>query len=78
MSETTKNEVKLKDEKIRLIGIPFFGIVIPNLTGLFGGLRLDDARYWLGYVLFIGLAATIWQGQPVFVVPYATTLHLVR
>ncbi|MEI9921000.1 MAG: histidine kinase [Bacteroidota bacterium] len=63
MSEAEKTEVKLKDEKIRLIGIPFFGVVIPNLTGLFGSLKFNDAIYWLGYVLFIGLAAAIWQGN---------------
>lgn len=68
MAETEKEkiptpEVKLNDEKIRLIGIPFFGITIPNLTGMFGDLKLTDARYWLGYVLFIGLAAVIWQGN---------------
>jgi hypothetical protein len=61
--QSPENEVRLKDEKIRLIGIPFFGIAIPNLTGLFGSLRFDDARYWLGYVLFIGLAAAIWEGN---------------
>lgn len=56
-------EVKLNDNTIRWIGIPFFGIAIPNLTGLFGDLWITDARYWLGYVLFIGLAAAIWQGN---------------
>jgi len=59
----SNSEVKLKDEKIRLIGIPSFGIIIPNLTGLFGSLRIDDPRYWIGYALFIGLAALIWQGN---------------
>jgi len=58
-----EDEVKLNDEKIRLFGIPSFGIVIPNLTGLFGDLRLNDVRYWFGYILFIGLAALIWQGN---------------
>lgn len=48
---------------MRLIGIPFFGIAIPNLTGLFGNLSLTDASYWLGYLYFIGLAAAIWQGN---------------
>jgi hypothetical protein len=57
------NEVKLNDDRIRLIGIPFFGAAVPNLTGLFGGLPVTDPRYWLGYVLFIGLAAVIWQGN---------------
>lgn len=61
--EKDTNQVKLNDEKIRLIGIPFFGIVIPNLTGLFGVLRMNDTRYWLGYVFFVGLAAVIWQGN---------------
>jgi sensor histidine kinase YesM len=55
--------VKLNDDTIRLIGIPFFGICIPHLTGLFGPLPLTDVRYWFGYIFFIGLAAAIWQGN---------------
>jgi sensor histidine kinase YesM len=56
-------EVQLNDRTIRWVGIPFFGIAIPNLTGLFGSLGTRDWKYWLGYVLFIGLAAAIWQGN---------------
>lgn len=67
MAETEKEkkptEVKLNDDKIRLICIPFFGIAIPNATGLFGSLQITDPRYWVGYILFIGLAAVIWQGN---------------
>ncbi len=48
---------------MRLIGIPFFGIAIPLLTGLFGTLRWTDARYWFGYFYFIVLAAAIWHGN---------------
>lgn len=48
---------------MRLVGIPFFGIAIPNLTGLFGPLTWQDSLYWLGYVYFIGLAFLIWQGN---------------
>jgi sensor histidine kinase YesM len=62
-NKETEAEVKLNDNTIRLIGIPFFGIAIPNLTGLFGHFRFDDAAYWLGYIYFIGLAAMIWQGN---------------
>jgi hypothetical protein len=62
-NEKGTNEVRLNDDKIRLIGIPFFGMAIPNLTGLFGNLQITDARYWLGYVVFIGLAAVVWQGN---------------
>lgn len=48
---------------MRLVGIPFFGIAIPNLTGLFGSITPTDISYWLGYIYFIGLAAAIWQGN---------------
>ena len=55
--------IKPNDNVIRLIGIPLFGISIPNLTGLFGSLSYSDSIYWLGYLYFIGLAALIWQGN---------------
>ena len=60
---TNAHDVKLNDSLMRLIGIPLFGISIPNLTGLFGGLSYSDAKYWLGYIYFIILAALIWQGN---------------
>jgi len=56
-------EVKLNDNSIRMLGIPLFGIVIPHVAGLFGSLKLNDLRYWLGYIFFIALAAIIWQGN---------------
>ena len=59
----TFQEVSLNDNKIRLIGIPLFGIIIPNLSGLFGNLSWSDSRYWLGYCYFVILAALIWQGN---------------
>ncbi len=62
-SQVTSKEVELKDGMIRLIGIPFFGIAIPHVTGLFGTLTMSDPRYWLGYVLFISLSGSIWQGN---------------
>jgi sensor histidine kinase YesM len=57
------SEVKLNDTTMRLVCIPFFGIAIPNLTGLFGPLTFRDGLYWLGYLYFIGLALLIWQGN---------------
>lgn len=57
------SEIQLNDRTMRLIGIPFFGIAIPNLTGLFGSLDYERAAYWLGYLYFIALAAFIWQGN---------------
>jgi sensor histidine kinase YesM len=56
-------EVKLNDTLMRLVGIPFFGIAIPNLTGLFGPLTFRDSLYWFGYLYFITLALLIWQGN---------------
>ena len=62
LKDDTK-EPQLNDRKIRLIGVPTFGIVIPNLAGLFGHLTYRDAAYWLGYAFFILLAYLIWQGN---------------
>jgi sensor histidine kinase YesM len=55
--------VKLNDKLIRLIGIPFFGIAIPNVAGLFGDLTPGDLNYWIGYLYFIALTTLIWQGN---------------
>jgi sensor histidine kinase YesM len=61
-------EVELRDLGIRLAGIPFFGIVIPNLTGLFGPLGPREPAYWLGYAWFVLLSGLIWQGNRFFLV----------
>lgn len=65
MADVTVNseEVKLNDTLMRLIGIPFFGIIIPNVSGLFGDLQFTHPMYWIGYVYFIILATMIWQGN---------------
>jgi sensor histidine kinase YesM len=59
----TEKEVKLNDTLMRLIGIPFFGIVIPNVANLFGNLTYKESLYWVGYLYFIALATLIWQGN---------------
>jgi len=59
----TRTDVQLNDRKLRMIGVPFFGIIIPNVAGLFGELSFTDLSYWLGYLWFIGLAYMIWQGN---------------
>lgn len=68
MTETEKNlsninSIQLNDLTFRLFGIPFFGISIPLVTGLFGDLSFRDLAYWSGYLYFITLAACIWQGN---------------
>ncbi len=56
-------DIQLDDKRFMLIGIPLFGITIPNVSGLFGSLALKDPAYWLGYLYFITLAFLIWQGN---------------
>lgn len=65
MSDTTieNADVKLNDNLIRLLGIPLFGLVIPNVSGLFGTLTILDPKYWIGYVYFVALSFLIWQGN---------------
>lgn len=54
---------ELDDYLLRVIGIPFFGIAIPNFTGLFGHLGPFHWMYWIGYLYFIMIAFVIWQGN---------------
>lgn len=54
---------KIDDRLIRLVGIPGFGIIIPNFTGLFGSMGPNDGMYWFGYVYFIFIAYCIWHGN---------------
>lgn len=56
----------LNDARIRLIGIPAFGIIIPNVTGLYGPLGPAQPLFWAGFVFFIGLSFCIWQGNRFF------------
>lgn len=62
-AEQTDGGIILNDNLMRIVGIPLFGIAIPNITGLFGDLTPGDLNYWLGYPYFIGLSAAIWQGN---------------
>lgn len=56
-------EQDIRDIPLMIWLVPCFGIIIPNLTGLFGTLGPKDALYWGGYLCFIGLAYTIWWGN---------------
>lgn len=54
---------RIDDRAIRWMGIPAFGILIPNFTGLFGDYGPDDLWYWAGYVFFIFISWCIWHGN---------------
>lgn len=51
------------DRPLMAVGVAAFGISIPLLTGLYGPMRPDDGRFWLGFAWFIALAAAIWLGN---------------
>jgi len=55
--------VSIDDRPVMALGILGFGLTIPWVAGLYGALRPDDARFWIGFVGFIGLAAAIWLGN---------------
>jgi sensor histidine kinase YesM len=56
----------VNDITIRIVMIPFFGIFIPNLTGLFGPIGPSSFLYWAGYGYFILLSFLLWQGNRFF------------
>lgn len=54
---------ELRDVAIRVVGIPFFGLVIPRVTGTLGNLGWHDGYYWLGTGWFLALSWALWQGN---------------
>lgn len=54
---------KLNDIGFRLILIPFFGIAIPLITGMYKGVILNHWQFKLSFVYSIGIAFIIWQGN---------------
>ncbi len=57
------DDARLDDFWPRAIGIPAFGIAIPFVFDLYGGLGLTSPIAWLGQVLFLALAFSLWQGN---------------
>lgn len=62
-ARATNAAARIRDGWMRVIGIPFFGLVIPRMTGLLGQLGPGDSHYWTGTLYFILVAAIIWQGN---------------
>jgi hypothetical protein len=51
------------DLGVRLIGIPLLGIVIPQVTGVYGDIPPTSPFYWAGFFYFILLSFILWQGN---------------
>lgn len=55
--------IDLNDTTIRLVLIPFFGFVIPNLTGMIDNARYSAGELFFAYLYFTFIAFAIWQGN---------------
>jgi len=56
-------DIELNDLRIRLIFIPFFGLVIPNAAGLIDNSAYSWWELWICYAYFTFIAYAIWQGN---------------
>lgn len=53
----------LRDQVMRLWGVPLLGLTIPQLTGVLGDLSWRQPGYWVGVVYFLVFAGGIWEGN---------------
>lgn len=56
-------EAAIDDRLVRTIGIPAFGLAIPHVSGLFAGVSVGTAAFWVGTAWFLVLSAAIWHGN---------------
>ncbi len=62
MSET-EPAVPIDDFWARAVGIPAFGLGIPQLFGLYGPVSFPSPMWLFGQTLFLALAFALWQGN---------------
>ena len=58
-----ENKIDVNDKLIRIIGIQFFGVIIPNATGLVSSNDRSVSFLMLTYGYFILISFLIWQGN---------------
>ncbi|MFK7991015.1 MAG: sensor histidine kinase [Sandaracinaceae bacterium] len=58
-----RTRIRIDDRVARGVGIPVFGLLIPQLTGLLGPLEVGEPLYLGGVLWFIGLALAVWEGN---------------
>jgi sensor histidine kinase YesM len=58
-----KGDFKVNDIAFRLILIPFFGTVIPLLTGMINGHSFSNWEIKFSFLYTIGIAFIIWEGN---------------
>lgn len=63
MSYDEHIDAELNDVTIRLIFIPFFGVVIPNVTGMIDNSSFTGWQLLWSYMYFTFIAFSIWHGN---------------
>ncbi len=63
MANEVEERIEINDKLVRIIGIQFFGIVIPNATGLVNNDIRSVPFLVVTYLYFILIAFLIWQGN---------------
>jgi sensor histidine kinase YesM len=56
-------DTELNDRTIRIVMIPFFGIVIPNVTGMIDNAAYSPLQLAWSYFYFIFISFAIWHGN---------------
>lgn len=56
-------DTELNDRTIRIIMIPFFGVVIPNITGMIDNSLYGGWQLVFSYLYFIFISFAIWHGN---------------
>ncbi len=56
-------DTELNDRTIRIIMIPFFGVVIPNITGMINNSSYTSWQLFCSYLYFIFISFAIWHGN---------------
>lgn len=56
-------DIELNDRTIRIIMIPFFGVVIPNITGMIDNSLYSGWQLLFSYLYFVFIAFAIWHGN---------------
>ncbi|MCK9410298.1 MAG: sensor histidine kinase [Bacteriovoracaceae bacterium] len=56
-------DLELNDTTIRIVLIPFFGFVIPNITGMIDNSLYTSNELFFAYLYFTFIAFAIWQGN---------------
>lgn len=63
-------KIDLDDKIVRIIGVPFFGLVIPSASGLIDFDHASRLEIYGSYLYFIMIAWIVWEGNRFLVLRY--------